>query len=115
MADKKSHYNMSSKSARFRTSHEPVIGFLREGMIWGSNIKEFAQDMFGIEEPYLLGSDARMSMLNAWAKFNPDYKYRRLSDKTIERFVGYFLDELESLIQYYDKANISDIVKNPNF
>ena len=114
MADKKTHYNISSKSARFRTSHEPVIGFLREGMIWGADIKEFAQDMFGIEEPYMLGRDARMSMLNAWAKYNPNYKYRKLSNKTIERFVGYFLDELESLIQYYNKANISDVVKNPN-
>jgi hypothetical protein len=29
MADKKSHYSISSKAASFRTSHEPVIGMFR--------------------------------------------------------------------------------------
>jgi hypothetical protein len=30
------------------------------------------------------------------------------------RFTNYFLDELESLIQYYDKKNIAEVIKDPN-
>lgn len=37
---------------------------------------------------------------------------RRFSDSTIERFIQYFEDELDSLDQYYDKKNIEAVVKN---
>lgn len=44
----------------------------------------------------------------------PNIKERRFSDATIETFIGYFLDELESLRQYYKKENIAAVVKNKN-
>lgn len=37
----------------------------------------------------------------------------RFSEGTLNRFVGYFNDELESLKQYYDRKNIAYFVNNP--
>lgn len=37
---------------------------------------------------------------------------RRFSDATLDRFVQYFYDELESLDQYYKRENIKEVVKN---
>lgn len=39
---------------------------------------------------------------------------KRFSDSTLETFIKYFLDELESLRQYYKKENIQKIVKDKN-
>ena len=38
----------------------------------------------------------------------------RFSDRTIDIFVGYFKDELESLLTYYSKENIKYLVDHPN-
>lgn len=37
----------------------------------------------------------------------------RFSEGTLNRFIGYFSDELESLKQYYDRKNIAYFVSNP--
>lgn len=37
----------------------------------------------------------------------------RFSEGTLNRFVGYFNDELESIKQYYDRKNIAYFVNNP--
>ena len=42
----------------------------------------------------------------------PGMKAQRFSDETLELFVNYFLDELHSLEEYYDKDNVNQIVKN---
>lgn len=42
----------------------------------------------------------------------PGMKAQRFSDETLDLFVDYFLDELYSLEEYYDKDNIAAIVKN---
>lgn len=42
----------------------------------------------------------------------PGMRALRFSDETLDLFVGYFLDELHSLEQYYDKDNIAAVVKN---
>lgn len=41
------------------------------------------------------------------------WKAMRFSDGTLNRFSGYFLDELQSLMQYYDRKNIAYFVNNP--
>jgi len=41
------------------------------------------------------------------------YENTKFSKKTIEQFYGYFLDELESLIQYYSRDNIKDLLDHP--
>lgn len=38
----------------------------------------------------------------------------RFSKQTLDIFVKYFLDELNSLEQYYDRKNIESLVKDPN-
>lgn len=45
---------------------------------------------------------------------NANVKYLRFGDVTIDRFCGYFLDELNSLIQYYSKENIQALVEDAN-
>lgn len=42
----------------------------------------------------------------------PGMKARRFSDETLNVFVGYFLDELNSLDEYYNKENIKQVVNN---
>ena len=42
----------------------------------------------------------------------PGMRARRFSDETLDLFVNYFLDELHSLEEYYDKDNVEQIVKN---
>lgn len=42
----------------------------------------------------------------------PGMKALRFSDETLELFANYFLDELTSLEQYYDRDNIAAVVKN---
>ena len=42
----------------------------------------------------------------------PGMKAQRFSDETLDIFVNYFLDELHSLEEYYDKDNIEQVVKN---
>lgn len=45
---------------------------------------------------------------------NGSYKQMRFSDNTLNIFAGYFLDELNSLDQYYSRDNLSYLVKNKN-
>lgn len=40
--------------------------------------------------------------------------YRRFSENTIDRFAGYFLDEVDSLIDYYNPKTIASLIKNKN-
>lgn len=40
--------------------------------------------------------------------------YKRFSNRTLEIFSNYFLDEIDALIQYYDKQNIKHFVDRPN-
>lgn len=42
----------------------------------------------------------------------PGMKAQRFSDETLDIFVGYFLDELNSLEEYYDKENIKKVVND---
>lgn len=42
------------------------------------------------------------------------YKARRFSNNTLKIFKGYFLDEIESLKQYYSRQNIEYLIKNQN-
>lgn len=44
----------------------------------------------------------------------PEVRAKRFSNATLEVFIGYFMDELESLIKYYDKKNVAAVVKNKN-
>lgn len=41
-------------------------------------------------------------------------KKLQFSNSTIDIFRGYFLDELDALIQYYDRDNINYLVRHPN-
>lgn len=41
------------------------------------------------------------------------WKAMRFSEGTLNRFMGYFSDELQSLMQYYDRKNIAYFVNNP--
>ena len=53
----------------------------------------------------------------AYKKFlsgNNAKNYRRFSENTINRFAGYFLDELDSLIDYYNPKTIASLIKNKN-
>lgn len=45
---------------------------------------------------------------------NNGYVTPRFSDTTLNRFAGYFLDELNAVIDYYNKENIQVLVKNKN-
>lgn len=38
----------------------------------------------------------------------------RFSDTVLDQFAGYFLDELDALIAYYDENNIAQLLANPN-
>lgn len=121
MADKKTNYSISSKSASFRTTHTPVIGVLRPGQIFDPEIIQFAEEMYGMDpvhlngrDPEQLSRDSALKMVELWAKSNPKYGYRQFDSRTIDRFTGYFLDEINTLLQYYDKANIANLIKNPN-
>lgn len=42
----------------------------------------------------------------------PGMRAQRFSDETLDIFVNYFLDELHSLEEYYDKDNVKQVVKN---
>jgi len=42
----------------------------------------------------------------------PGKKALRFSDETLDQFARYFLDELNSVEEFYDKDNIAEIVKN---
>lgn len=44
----------------------------------------------------------------------PEVDAKRFSNATIETFIGYFMDELESLTQYYKKENVAAVIKNKN-
>lgn len=44
---------------------------------------------------------------------NDQIKANRFSDDTLSIFEGYFRDELRSLMQYYDKENIKQLVEHP--
>lgn len=121
MADKKTNYSISSKAASFRTTHTPVIGVLRPGQIYDPEIIQFAEQMFGMDPIHLngmdidqLGRDQALRIVELWAKSNPSYGYRQFDNRTIDRFTGYFLDEINTLLQYYDKKNIANLIKNPN-
>lgn len=54
--------------------------------------------------------------LITWDKESEDGSYNacRFSDNTLDIFVGYFLDELNSLKQYYSRENIAYLVSHPN-
>lgn len=42
------------------------------------------------------------------------YVEARFSDTTLNRFAGYFLDEIDTLINYYNKKAVERVVKNKN-
>ena len=46
MADKKSHYTISSKNAQFKTSHAPVLGTLHSTMLYYPQVIKFAKEMY---------------------------------------------------------------------
>ena len=48
------------------------------------------------------------------AMSKPDSKVRRFSDGTLSIFAGYLLDEFNTLIDYYSRANIKYLLENPN-
>ena len=114
MADKKTHYSISSKSSKFKTFHDPVLGVLDGGLIFDSRVADFADDMFGIQDPLQLGKNQQFDMIQAWTQFNPEYGYRKLSNFVLRRFADYFLDELDALDAYYKKENIKQVVDNKN-
>lgn len=41
-------------------------------------------------------------------------KARRFSNETLNIFVNYFLDELDTLDKYYDRKNIADLIRRPD-
>lgn len=42
------------------------------------------------------------------------YKKRRFSDNTLNQFLGYYEDELNMLIQYYDRDNVKYLINHPD-
>lgn len=42
------------------------------------------------------------------------YKKRRFSDNTLNQFLGYYEDELNTLIQYYDRDNVKYLINHPD-
>lgn len=39
---------------------------------------------------------------------------KRFRDETLRKFHGYFMDELDTIIQFYNKDNIKNLIENPN-
>lgn len=42
------------------------------------------------------------------------YKKRRFSDNTLNQFLGYYEDELNTLLQYYDRDNVKYLINHPD-
>lgn len=42
------------------------------------------------------------------------YKKRRFSDNTLNQFLGYYEDELNMLLQYYDRDNVKYLINHPD-
>lgn len=115
MADKKTHYTISSKNPNFKTSHEPIRGIFSRTLANDKAIQNWinysSNYTVNIED---LTDEELFTYIDEYYRFHPDKAFRRFSDNTLLRFCNYFLDELETLIQYYDKANVAEIVKDKN-
>ncbi len=64
---------------------------------------ESTQSMFSMPHDLLIERESAIF---------PGMRAQRFSDETLELFANYFLDELNSLNQYYDRDNIAAVVKN---
>lgn len=132
MADKKTWY--SFKSPNIQLSHDTILcGPVR------SIINKYIYDEFGKEHPIEEGENKYQWRKKARNWFysldeqsqlrqdiekkaqeetqqltNEHVGYNRFSSRTLNIFAGYFMDELNSLIQYYSKEHIQTIVKSPN-
>lgn len=68
-------------------------------------IIELAVDDLAQKRTSSVGFDISQDRLHVHARF---------SDTTLSRFAGYFLDELDSLIDYYSENHVKHVVNNPN-
>lgn len=65
----------------------------------------------GVDDPVTKYIDQLATTI---AMSKPDSKVRRFSDSTLSIFAGYLLDEFNTLIEYYSRANIKYLLENPN-
>lgn len=116
MADKKTHYTISSKAPSFRTTHAGFLAVMPPNTFRSLAFEKFLDEMYpGLKDKFeSLSMQERNNIIEEFAELNPEYKYRQLDEKTITRFAGYFLDELDTLEQYYNKKHIRFLVSHPN-
>ena len=132
MADKKTWY--SFKSPNLKLCHDTILcGPVR------SIINKYIYEEFGKEHPIEDGENKYQWKKKARTWFysldeksqlrqdieqkaqeetqsltNEHVGYNRFSSRTLNIFAGYFMDELNSLIQYYSKEHIQTMVESPN-
>lgn len=132
MADKKSHFDIQSK--QLRTVHDCVLGYI-DSVVRNSYVNKHygeeadkvvaqaaidnpnatTQDLAVLRNKYLgeiaerIKSEGDVEIMQ-----DPDFTYRTFSASTLDIFANYFLDELNSLIDYYNKDNIANLVEHPD-
>ena len=132
MADKKTYYSIGSR--RLRLSHDAVIKsvpyryinralqevYLSMNKDSASEFEKLkslekekiASDWYEKNNTEEIVNDVNTTALSLYTSEHGDIL--RYGDVTLNRFLGYFEDELRSLIAYYDKKNISKLVNNQN-
>lgn len=76
------------------------------GITTESGVDEFYSDLSKMKDSYY--SESKLKIRELGLGIN------QLSDSTLTLFSNYFINELNSLIQYYSRENVEAIVKNPN-
>lgn len=86
-----------------------------EAMKWYRNLAEDDETRSNIQRnaAFDLGSK-RAATVGFDLDVDTGYVGSRFSDNTLKRFAGYFLDELNTLIDYYNKDSIKNLVKDKN-
>ena len=132
MADKKTHFDVQSKA--LRTVHDCVLGYVdsvvREAYVnkhYGAeadaivaqakidNPEATPQDLAILRNQYI-GEIAKRIQEEGDIEVvqDPEFTYRTFSATTLDIFANYLLDELNSLIDYYNKDNIANLIEHPN-
>lgn len=122
MADKKTHYDIQSKSLRI--VHDCVLGYINDSVVnryieVGEN-RYMPDENLSAEDNIKLKQEHDAKLLQHLkdtnyidVKSSRNIEFRRFSNDTLILFANYFLDEINSLIDYYNKDNIKELVNNP--
>ena len=115
MADKKTWYSITSKALESTLNDDLIIPFtidepIREDYESQEDYEYALQNyvQYNIVQDgdinQILDSTERSKILS-----DCDFQSMRVGSKTLNTFYGYFVDELNTLIQYYDEKNIDDL------